>query len=457
VATLSAAYARTATAEDKAIAVYVEGPDAEAVRGEVVEALPAGATLADEHAFHQEFVREGQTKPLGREVGTAAIDRIRRAARVMGIAAAVVVRLRRDAGGRHALVLAVHAWNVPATVDEVLLSGKSHQEDVAVLTQALGHTLDRYTGEATTPQNPAPSDEPSPVSKQPAPRPTSSSAAGSPSSSAVGPQAPRAIEANGTNSESPPPAPQQDAPVTSSDHGASTAAHRVATSDLDAAVGGDLDGRHFVYRNGIAPHARTFNLFPAFGVGARVALFPLARARGAWHDIGVLGEYWQLLSGEQTGGTGANVRPSSYAVGLRTRIHADHDRFLLGISVAYSFTSFGAAGPLPTELPDVKYRSVRPELDARMGFGNVAILGAAAFHFLLDTSDISTRFYAPSGYGIDGELGGAIMFVPGLEARLTAWTSLYSLKFHPAAGATFRAGGAFDETYGARLAIAFIP
>jgi hypothetical protein len=456
VAAFSMASPGTAYAEGKAIAVYVEGPDAEAVREEVIEAMPAGTALADERAFHQEFVREGQNKPLGKEVDTAAIERIRRAARVMGIAAAVVVRVRRDARGRHALVIAVPAWNAPASVDEVSLDGKSHQDDVDAVAQALGHTLDRNVGEPANPVKHPPSDEASSAPQSPAADPSTSAPAGSSSSSATGPRSPATTEASRespalTLPEEPPAANSEIAPT------ASTAAHRVATSDLDASVGGDVDGRHFVYRNGIAPHARTFNLFPAFGAGARVALFPLARAQGGWKDIGVLGEYWQLLSGGQTGGTGANVRPSAYAVGLRTRIHPGHERLLLGVSVAYAFLSFGAAGPQPAELPDVKYRSVRPALDARIAFGNVAVFGAAAFHFLVDESGISTRFYAPSGYGVDGELGGALMIVPGLEARLSAWTSLYSLRFNPPAGATFRAGGALDESYGARLAIAFVP
>jgi hypothetical protein len=442
----SLAGSRTAHAESKAIALYVEGPDADAVREVAVAALPPETTLADEHVFHQEFVREGQSKPLGREVDTAAIERMRRAARVMGIAAAVVVRVRRDAGGRHALVLVVPAWNAPSTVDEVVLGGTSHQEDLDAVARALGHTLDAYAGEATT----APSSRPPPAESGALPQPPLT---GPPSFYAPAPQA--SFE---TDPESSAPASTQTPPATALDQpsGVSMPAHRVATSDLDFALGGDVVGRHFVYRNGIAPQDRTYNLLPALGAGVRVALFPLEHARGPWKDLGLLGEYWQLLSGEDTGGTGSNVRPTSYALGLRGRVHPGTGRFVLGVSVAYAFTAFGASGPQPVELPDVKYRSVRPALDARVAFGNVAVLGAAALHVLLDTPNISTRFYGPSGYGADAELGGAVMIVPGLEVRLTGWYSVYSFTFKPPAGATFGGGSALDETYGARLALALV-
>jgi hypothetical protein len=86
---------RTAAAQSGTVAVYVEGPDAEAARRAVIDGMPAGATLVDDQAFRKELVRQGQKKPFGRHVDSRAIDRVRRAAAAVGASTVLLVRVRK--------------------------------------------------------------------------------------------------------------------------------------------------------------------------------------------------------------------------------------------------------------------------------------------------------------------------------------------------------------------------
>src|SRR5579872_4339797 len=154
-------------------------------------------------------------------------------------------------------------------------------------------------------------------------------------------------------------------------------------------------------------------------------------------------EYLRLFSAMSAAGSVVNdVRPSEYAVGLRARIHPGKDpSAILGLSLAYTLVTFASVGPADTELPNVTYRSVRPAVDARFPLGRFSILSSVAYHVIFDAGAISTRFYGPSGYGLDFELGAAVMVAPRIELRLSGWYSRYTFSFTPPPGATFGAGG----------------
>ncbi len=433
---------RVALAQTATVALYVEGPDAASVRSVVLEALPPGIRLADERAFHAELVREGQKRPIGRDSDSAVIDRVRRAARVMGVAAVLVVRVRREQTGRRALLLVVHAWKTPASAEEAILPFSSHDDDVAAITSALGQSLEPYAPPpapvaealpappassgslADAPHSPATSVAPAPATLEPLPS--------TPSSAAVGVTG-GAIQPSRT-------------------HG-----RPAATAAVDVALAGAVVGRRFEYKNGIQPHLSRYTLSPAPAASVRGQLFPLAHAGAPWGDVGFIGEYLRIFSAlNDTSGLAADVFPSSYSAGLRARIHPGSDpRLIVGVSVEYSFTSRRAVGPAAAQLPDVTYRSVRPALDTRIYFGPFSLLQEVAFHAVVDGDAISTRFYAPHGFGLDAEFGGALMLDRTIEARFAVDYELYSFVFEPPAGATFEAGSARDQLYGAELAVAF--
>jgi hypothetical protein len=430
--------ARVALAQAVPVALYVEGPDAASVRALVLQALPSGIELADEKVFRAELVREGQNRPIGRDLDPAVIDRVRRAARVMGVGAVLVVRVRRVGTARRALLLVVHAWKTPASAEEAVLTSSSRDGDVAAITSALGQSLEPYA------QQPARVAEAPPAPSGPPEAPES------PPSSA--PSAPAHLE--------PLPAPSSETPALAERviRPARTNGRLAVTGAVDIALTGAVVGRRFEYKNGIQPHVSRYTLSPAPAAGVRGQLFPLAHAGAPWGDVGFIGEYTRIFSPlNDTSGAAADAFPSSYSAGLRARIHPGSDpRLVVGASVEYAFTSRRAVGPAAAQLPDVTYRAVRPALDTRIYFGPFSLLQEVAFRAVVDRDAISTRFYAPQGFGLDAELGGALMLDRTIEARLAEDYELYSFVFEPPAGATFEAGSARDQLYGAELAVAFV-
>jgi hypothetical protein len=232
-----------------------------------------------------------------------------------------------------------------------------------------------------------------------------------------------------------------------------TPGQRFATASLDLSVGPELAGRRYQYNNGIAPHPFVASTFPSPGLGIRATLFPFAL-----RDVGLSAEYFRMYSvANRSASLPDDVTPSSYAIGVRVRIHPGRDPpVLLGFSVGYACTTFVSVGTADAELPNVTYRSVRPSMDLRIPIGIFSILAGGAFHAIVDPGGTSTRFYDPSGWGFESELGGAVLFGSKIELRLTGWYERYSFDFTVPAGARFAAGGALDELYGARLAVALV-
>jgi hypothetical protein len=433
---------RAALADAATVALYVEGSQAQAVRTAVLDALPAGLQLVDEKDFHAELVREGQVRPIGKEVDPGVIERVRRAARVMGLAAAVVVRVRRDHKAFRALVMVVPAWKSPASTEEVTLVLKSHDDDVAAIASVFGPSLEAYVPQAAAPSPSAPPSPPSPPTDP--------------------------LEDRGPPERSVPaaPPPAQDlpsSPTVSVDVTAApsrprrTPAQIAASSLVDLSVAGGAVGRRFDYRSGIQPGTSRYTLSPSPEVSFRGQLFPLTHERTPWSDIGLVGSYERVFSVmNDTGSVGADTFPSSYSAGMRARIHPGLDpRWILGLSLEYTFASRRQVGPSGSELPEVVYRSVRPGVDMRVYFGRFSLLEAVGFRALVDTDGISTRFYGPHGFGLDAELGGAFALHRAIEARLAFDYELYSFSLTPPPGATFGSGSARDQLYGGRMEIAF--
>jgi hypothetical protein len=432
-----------AGAEETAVAVWVEGPDAGAVRAVIDDALPAGTKLVGEVQLRAELHRQGQ-RGFGTEIDGAAMARIRKAARVLGVGAVVVARVRRDRAGRRVLLLVVDAWRVPAAVAEARVELKAHTEDVDAVKEALGPSLSSNApADSTRPQaGPA-------APEQVAPPPAEVPAAPPAEAPPVVPRATEAVPQTGMTYSSPATSPAE-SPASVRPP---TPGQRMATAALDLSVGDEVAGRRFEYDNGIAPRTRVWSAFPSPGLSVRATVFPFAL-----RDVGLSAEYLRIFSAANTGGSlTADMAPSSYAIGARVRVHPGRDPpALLGLSLAYACTTFTSVGTPDAELPDVTYRSVRPSIDVRIPIGVFSVTASAAFHAIVDPGGTSTRFYGPSGYGLASELGGTLLFGSKIELRLSGWYERYSFQFSPPPGARFEHGGALDQLYGARLALALL-
>ena len=432
---------RTSVAETRTIAVYVEGPDAQAARDAVIDALTAGANLVDDRQFRKELTRQGQKKPFGKNVDRRAIERVRRAAGAVGADAVLLVRVRK-AQPHAALVLVVESSGGVSADREIRLRVGLKDED----REELRRSLHSFEAEAAAPPNTLAEAPPAAAPSAGASRERTAQAeppAAAPSTPAPSPM--------GDTTSAARESPGAEAKVAVRP-GRPMDAHAAATSLVDIAIDGELASRRFEYRNGIGPHAFTLSqpAVPAAEIAAE--FFPLAATRGPWGDFGFIGDYWMMFSPSWAG-----TNPLGYDAGMRVRIHPGADApVLLSLTVGYEFRWFGAYDAGNNRVPEVTYRALRPAVDVRIPMGRFSILAGTGLRAILDPHDISEQFYNPSGLGFDAHAGATVMFLPGFEARLVASYARYSFSLAPPAGATFGTGAAIDQLYGGRLAIAYM-
>ena len=422
-----AAYGRTVSAKPKAIALYVEGANAGAVRDELATAVPEGTVLVDPTAFSEALVEQGQTAPFGKKLDgathAASVKRLRSAAITSGATAVLVGRTAKGKGGARVHLLLVEASGEEEALADLVLDLKADSHDDTQVASTVGPALDKYKA-------------------PPAPEKSEALVGG------------RAVTTEGGPSESvdsPSPRPTG----------------QVARSLFEFELGGEAAGRSFVYNDGLTGNLRAYNVLPAamFTVNAQVfpfSGFALTGLSRVLRDIGVLGAFSQSLFLESAVSGGPNISTSetSYLGGLRVRIHPWGDEgSVIGISDAYASQGFSfgeTSGPLTAQIPAVDYTANRTAVDVRIPVGNFAFLAEAGFRAVLDAGTVAQRFRATSVEGVDAELGGALSIAQGWEGRLVVDYERYFYAFSPVPRDTYVAGGALDQFFGARLALAWI-
>jgi hypothetical protein len=420
---------RTAWAKPKAISIYVEGADAGAVRDELATALPEGTILVDQTTFSDALIERGQTTPFGKKLEgatrVASVARLRSAAIASGAAAVLVGRVTKGKAGDRVHLLLVEASGNEDALADLVLDLKADAHDDTQVASTLAPALDRFKTAPATEKSDAP----------------------------VG--APVALVAT------------EGGPSESVDSASPRPTGRVARSLFDFELGGEAAGRNFVYNDGVTANLRTYNVVPAamFTVNADVYPFAglsLTGVSRVFRDIGLIGAFSQSLFLESTVSGGSNVSTSetSYLGGLRVRIHPWGDEgTVIGISDAYASQSFsfGATSTsLMAQIPAVDYTANRTAVDVRIPVGKFAFLAEAGFRAVLDAGAVSQRFRFTSVEGVDAELGGAYAIAHGWEGRLVADYERYFYAFSPVPGDAYVAGGALDQFFGARLALAWI-
>ena len=379
-------FAPLSVAHAKTIALYVDGPDAARVRGALVSALGSGLDITDDGAFRSGLSQAGQKRALDRELapelGPEAIAQIEQAAREVGADAVVVVRLpqgddkSRIGDGRPGRRV---DWIGSRREGSARLPTRPTSDG-----EAIARSLRRHIVQVR--------------------RPGRASVCGRCERRQAG--HPHCLAGRASSTRSPwrtrgPREAVLDAP------GA------FATSMLDIEGGVEAAGRQYSYRSGITPSSDEFSLFPAPAFGARAKLFPLQDLGRPWADIGLSGDATLVARPGEPAPGSVRHDAAAGATGARFygRIHpTKSERVLVGVDVGYAMTSFGSVGPPTAELPDVRYRAVRAALDGRFAFGRFAATAVVGFRAMVDPNGISTRFYNPSGYGVDAEVGASFMF-----------------------------------------------
>jgi hypothetical protein len=110
---------------------------------------------------------------------------------------------------------------------------------------------------------------------------------------------------------------------------------------------------------------------------------------------------------------------------------------------------------LATQIPSVDYTANRTAVDARIPAGRFAFLAEAGFRAVLNAGAVAQHFRSTSVEGVDAQLGGAFAIASGWEGRLVVDYERYFYAFSPVPGDAYVAGGALDQFFGARLALAW--
>jgi hypothetical protein len=429
------ANAHDALSKEKSVAVYVEGPEARTVRATLVGVVGRSATVDDADGFATALVAQGQRSPLGHALDGRAratmLRRLRGAGVARGVDAVLVVRVARGPRRHVVRLLLVESSGGESDLGSVPLDLKGDGHDDAALESTLSSALAPQDGGSGDVKPGSPG---KPVS---APQETTPEAVHSASASTAGPD-----ETPGSASSRP--------------HGV------VARSLFEGELGAEAAGRHFAYHDGLTSNLRSYTIAVTPMLSASAEYFPLAGAGSSLRDVGFIGGYSRsvFLQSAMSGGPTVSAVESSYFAGLRVRIHpGGNSGFVLGISDAYADQAFdfnSTGGSLDTQVPTVEYRSNRTALDARIPLGPLTLLAAAGFRVVLDAGEVSQRFRSSTVEGVDGDVGLAFAIAAGWEGRLIADYQRYFYSFKPVPGDAYIAGGALDQFYSGRLAVAYV-
>jgi hypothetical protein len=436
-----------AMAKGKTVAVVVDGPDAEAVRGAIADAVPHGATVADAGTFKSALVEQGLKIPFGKTLDGGARDktlaRVRKAAAAVGVDGTLIALVTRTHKERHVRLLLVATPGPSGDLeDEVVQAAKPTKDDQEKLASSVGTALVDYRGAGGD------SDKPQATTKA-APPADEASPGSSPDSGAP-------AQSEGQQQADTPSGPER--------------AHGVVGHDLvEIALGAGAIRRQFGYS--VVPSSslnlRPYTVFPAGAASVQGEIYPLADSHiQVLRDIGLIGYYSRSLFLQSNVVNDANdtvsigTTATSILGGLRWRtMLGGEGGTQLGISASYTLQSFSidtTGTTAPTDLPSVNYQAIRPGADVRVPIGKLSLLAQAGFRACLSAGDVALRFRGTTTSGFDASIGAAYLITPGWEVRALADYEGYFYSFNPQASDAYRAQSAVDNNYGGRIALAAI-
>ena len=223
-------------------------------------------------------------------------------------------------------------------------------------------------------------------------------------------------------------------------------------TEVGVSLSMDIGNRRFKYNDEVGNLLRPYSLpiapMASFGLEA----YPLATSDlPVLRDLGFRGRFSRALALDSTTPDGEKIETSwtRYSGEIRERLlipgqHPLEFGALFGADASYFVMN--SQSKVLALLPSARTISLRFGLDARVLVAGrfSAMLGLAYLH-VTSAGEIYERFRAAKVAGIDGELGGALAIIPGLEARLSGRYTRYFASFEPKVQDAIVAGGALDE------------
>ena len=408
-----------AAGSPKAIAIYVEGNDADAVRAAMVAIVPERLRIIDASVFADALGKEGHrgsfgpalTQPKQRE---KALGRLRRAAAAIGADEVIAARANKKSGPGGLVVTVLLIDQVPGDlqIDEEVTLPSGSDAKKAALHRLLDSHLEQVAG----------------------PRPET-----------------KAVTTTTEPTTAPPPV----------DAATAREKNQMSTALFAASLAFEIGGRRFVYSDPITSNARDYDVFGAPIVAAAVELYPAATTTIPFvKDLGLTGSFARAfgISSATKAGTKLGTTWMRAGGGLRARFRPGSTTGpMLGINGGLNFTTFTFDAPptLADAAPGVTYVSLRGGIDARIPFWRMALLLDVGYDGALSAGTVHDRFTGATVGGLDGGVGFAILIASGFEARLTAHYTRYFYAFDPVPGDPHVAGGAVDELLGLGIGVAY--
>jgi hypothetical protein len=404
----------------KAIAVYAEGNEAEAVRRAVLGIVPERLRVIDAETFSGALAKEGQRGAFGSPLSQPgqrgkALAKIRKAAAAVGADAIITLRTKKTGpGGLVVLVLLVDQTSSDLTVDQdVNLPNGNDDARKAAFRRVLESHLEELAGPKVAAEK-----------VDVAPPPTDL-----------------------------PPPPKEEGPAREK--------NQVSTAILVASVAFEIGGRRFAYSDPYTANTRDYDVFGAPMPAVALEVYPAAGTTiPVVKDLGLTGSFARAFGISSATKTGTTLGTTWMRIGggLRARFRpGSAEGPVIGINGGLNFTSFEFDAPaaLADTAPSVTYASLRGGLDARIPFWRMALLLDAGYDGALSAGTVHERFTGASVGGLDFGVGFAILIASGFEARLNAHYTRYFYTFDPVPGDAYVAGGALDEFLGLGIGVAY--
>ncbi|WP_437692435.1 hypothetical protein [Sorangium sp. So ce176] len=420
----------------KSIAVHIEGPNAAAIREDILALLPETLGVVEQAAFSKALKGAGQTKPVGDTLVSKAqrkkaLDRIRKAgkaAKAEGVIYGVSRTNKKKKKEVHLVYVDENAGDL--SVDSAVPVTGSRDDRKKALEELLGPTLAQIA--------------------PPPPEEDKASEGGEGGDEQKGEEG----DGDGDGEE-----------TASEDAGAADRGGKRKRNDVNSAlfsveVGVEFIGRWFDYSDPRTNNLRPYSVFgqPALSIAGEV--YPLASTNIAvLKGLGITAGYARALGLNSAVGDGDPISTTYQRInlGLRERLSIG-EASQLGISAGLRFLTFDIEAPadLARTVPNVSYTLFRAGLDGRFPVGPVALALGAEYLLPLSSGSVYERFTGASVQGIGAMAGLMIPVATGVEARVLVEYARFFSSFQPEQGDPYIAGGAIDQYLGLRLAGAYV-
>jgi hypothetical protein len=427
------------------VVLMVEGTDADAVRRDLTDSLPARFTMVDPDTTKAALAKEGVMGSFAdslsnQRVRKQALAAVHKSLQKQGVPALIAIRTRRGRNGvRDTRVVLVMSEQVEPVVEENINLGRTERlgKKIGPLLAVPLEDIEATSEKAVAAPSTAPPEKPSKRARaEPAAEPP-----------------PAAAEKD----EPPPPAVTAANEPPAADTAAKKKRDKVDFTNamLLLDVGVEVGARKMAYSDPLVGPLRSYLAPGILGYGVAAQFYPGASSGTPFaKDIGVVFRYAGSLGFESQTRDGSQKATGTWtrsAIGARGRFLAGPKNTgpYIGVEGTYGTWAFVFEGdqPIVSEVPSVRYKYLRAAIDARFPFNAFSLTVGAGGMYVMSGGEYSDRFPRATIAGVDGTATAAYAFLPWLEARAEVnYTRIFS-SAKPERGDTYIAGGALDEYF----------